>query len=629
MEIQAKRSREAEAGLRRELDEIKASRVWRTALVLRALRQAASIKGIGKAFGARPGGDGSEGKSERDKQYDAYLAAHEVTAEVRRRLYEAAQSFSKRPLISVIMPVYNVAAGMLSSAVDSVRGQIYDNWELCIVDDASSRAETVALLEKLSHPGIRTRRLERNLDTAGATNQGIEMASGDYLLFMDHDDQLAVDALVEVVAEINRSDADFIYSDEDYIDGEGRRTNPHFKPDFSPDLLLSHNYITHLVAVRRDLLQRVGGLRSELDGAQDYDFVLRATEQAERIRHIPKVLYHWRMSECSTSINADSKPLASERGRLAVSEALKRRGRQAEIVADPRVPHFHRVKYAVRNRPLVSILIPFRDKADLLHCVVGDILDKSTYASYEIVGVNNNSIEAGTFDAMRDLAGLDERVRFTDYNAPFSFSAVMNHGAQACAGRHVVFLNNDIRILSPDWLEAMLEHSQRDEVGAVGGKLYYPDDRVQHAGIIVGISGYAGHSHKGFPAGHQGYFNRLRTVQNVSAVTGAFMMLKKEVFDSAGGFDEENFAVACNDVDLCLRIRERGLWNVFTPHAEARHVESATRGYEDSPDKEARFAGEKAAFAARHRDILQHGDPFYNPNLTRDSEDFSIRVGEP
>jgi len=454
------------------------------------------------------------------------------------------------------------------------------------------------------------------------------MARGEYIAFMDHDDELVAEALLEVAAEINSSGADFIYSDEDYLDEDGRRVNPHFKPDYSPDLLLSHNYITHLVVVHRDLVQQTGALRSEFDGAQDYDFVLRATEQAERIRHIPKVLYHWRMSGASTSVNADSKPRALERGRLALNEALERRGREGLALVDPVAPHFYRARYAIRGNPLVSILIPFRDRADLLHCVIGDVLERTGYANFEVVGINNGSVEEESFAAMHDLAHLDERIRFTDYDFPFNFSAIMNHGAKSSSGEHMVFLNNDIRILNEEWLQAMLEHSQHEETGAVGGKLYYPDGRVQHAGIMIGIDGYAGHSHKGFPGDHQGYFNRLRVVQNVSAVTAAFMMIGRDVFDNVGGFDEESFAVACNDVDLCLRVRAQGLWNVFTPYAEGRHVESASRGYEDTPEKRARFAREKAVFAERHAAILEHGDPFYNPNLTRAAEDFSIRVNQ-
>ncbi|HSH40737.1 MAG TPA: glycosyltransferase [Arenicellales bacterium] len=619
-------ARDVQARLSDEVTNIKASRVWRLALCLRRLRELVSWRHIsGNVTGARAD---HEPADRRARQYEAYLNARAMTNQMRQELRDRVAALACRPLISIVMPVHDVSPVMLNAAVRSVRAQIYDNWELCIVDDASSHADTVRALDALDGPGIRIERLERNFGIAGATNRAIEMARGDYVAFMDHDDALAEDALVEVAAEINESGADFIYSDEDNLDEHGRRVNPHFKPDYSPDLLLAHNYITHLVVVHRDLPGRTGGLRSEFDGAQDYDFVLRATEQARCIRHIPKVLYHWRMSGSSTSVNADSKPRALERGRLALNQALERRGRDGLALVDPVSPHFYRVRYAVRGNPLVSILIPFRDKADLLHCVIGDVVERTAYQNFEIIGINNGSVEDESFAAMRDLAGLDERVRFTDYDFPFNFSAIMNHGAKSCSGQHMVFLNNDIRLLNEEWLEAMLEHSQQDETGAVGGKLYYPDSRVQHAGIVIGIDNYAGHSHKGFPGDHQGYFNRLQVVQNVSAVTGAFMMIGRDVFDQVGGFDEENFAIACNDVDLCLRVRAQGLWNVFTPYADGRHLESATRGYEDTPAKQARFAAEKSVFRERHAGILEHGDPFYNPNLTRTAEDFSIRVDE-
>lgn len=616
-------ARTTEAWLRHDITEIKSSRAWRLARALAALR--AGLPRVrfwqrrDAREAARPGG-----LDDRTRRYRALLAAQRLTRARRRQARRQIKALGHQPLISVVMPVHDTDPVPLAQALESLRRQLYARWELCITDDASSRPETARVLERYAQPRIRVERLDRSQGIAAATNHAIAMANGEYLVFMDHDDELAADALFEIALEIERSGADFIYTDEDHIDRGGQRVDPHFKPDFSPDLLLSHNYITHLVAVRRDLLDRVGELRSEFDGAQDYDFVLRATEQAERIRHVPRVLYHWRMSDTSTASNAHSKPLAPERGRQLIEAALERRGRAAQVLADPADPYFYRVRYAIDDNPLVSILIPFQDRPELLHGVVGDILEKTTWGDFEILGIDNRSSDPKTRDAMRDLAGLDPRVRFLEYDAEFNFSAIMNYAASQAAGRHLVFMNNDMRLYTDEWLEALLEHSQRDEIGAVGGKLYYPDRRVQHAGIIVGIDGYAGHAHKGFPGDHQGYLNRLRVVHNVSAVTGAFMMIEKTVFDTVGGFDAAQFGVACNDVDLCLRLRERGLWNLFTPYAEACHIESASRGYEDSDAKGARFAAEKAVFAERHRVLLEQGDPFYNPNLTREREDFSI-----
>ena len=627
-QTRAEQSREIQAlsdsveALQRELTAIKNSRVWRTASRIKALLP-------GMLNGARNPEAKTPLRSRREEQYLEFLKASDITAEKRAEIGNKANALAQRPLISVVMPVYNVAAEWLVQAVDSVIGQIYDHWELCVVDDGSQREDTRRQLANLEHPRLRTRRLERNCDIAAATNAAIDMTDGEYVAFLDHDDRLAPDALAEVAVAVNETGADFIYTDEDHVEVNGERRDPHFKPDYSPDLLLSHNYMTHLVVVRRDLLDRVGGLRSEFDGAQDYDFVLRATEAAKTIVHIPKVLYHWRMSAGSTSLNAASKPRAAERGRQALVDALKRRSRGAGTVVDANVPYFYRVKYAISGEPRVSIIIPFKDRADLLHCVIGDILEKSTYVNFEILGVSNNSEEEETADAMRDLAGIDSRVRFLDYDAPFNFSAIVNHGAMHASGEHLVLMNNDIRLISEDWIEALLEHSQREEVGAVGGKLYYPDGRVQHAGVIVGIGGYAGHAHKGFPGSHQGYYNRLQVVQNVSAVTGAFMMVRKEAFETIGGFNEEDFGVACNDVDFCLRARERGYWNVFTPYAQACHLESASRGYEETPERISRFARERERFAERHQGILDSGDPFYNRNLTTTAEDFTLRPRRP
>jgi len=617
LDVEARRRDQRIAHLEAELEAIKQSRVWRNAERWR--------RWLPRRAATRPA-DSARTSSSREARYRRYLEAQAITGDRRAELAAAAERLARQPLISIVMPVYNVEPAFLEAAVDSVRRQIYAHWELCLVDDASERADLAGLLERLDMPPIKVRRLSQRMNIAGATNQAIDMAGGEYLAFLDHDDKLSPDALLEVAVAINEQDPELLYSDEDGIDPCGRRVNPHFKPDFSPDLLLSHNYITHLVVVSRALLERVGGLRGEFDGAQDYDFLLRATEQARSIYHIPKVLYHWRMSETSTSVNAASKPLAAERGRLAVQAALARRGFDDADVSCDSVPHFYRARYPIRARPLVSIVIPFRDRPGLLHCVIGDILERSSYEHFEVVGVSNHSSEAETFDAMADLSGLDDRVRFVEHDVAFNFPALVNFGVAAGQGEHVVLLNNDIRGFCEGWIEALLEHSQRPEIGAVGGKLYYPDGRVQHAGVIIGIDGYAGHAHKGFPAEHQGYFNRLRVVRNVSALTGAFMMVERSLYQSVNGFDEQTFPVACNDVDFCLRLSERGVRNVFTPHAEARHIESASRGYEDTPEKRERFTAEKRRFRARHGGLLERGDPYYNPNLTLEAEDFALAV---
>ena len=533
-------------------------------------------------------------------------------------------NFSKKPLISIVMPTYNVDPKWLNLAINSIKSQWYENWELCIADDKSTNENTITYLKDLNHPKIKVTFLEKNLNISGASNAALELASGEYVALMDNDDEMTPDALYEVVKVINEHDAEFIYSDEDFITMDGECTNPHFKPDFSPDLLLSHNYITHLTCFKKSLLDKVGKFNSEFDGSQDYDLFLRLTEQTSNIYHIQKVLYHWRMLETSTSINSEAKPEAIERGKKVLEAALKRRNIPA-TVEHTNIHHYYRTKYQIVNTPLVSIIIPFKDKPELLDLCVNSILELSTYENYEIIGISNNSKEYETFSMMEKLEKQDPRVSFHEYNVAFNYANINNHAVETYAkGEHVLLLNNDIEVISPDWIESMLEHSQRSEVGCVGAKLYYPNDTIQHAGIIIGLGGYAGHSHKMHPRSDPGYFNRLSTVQNISAVTGACLMIKKELYTSIGGMDEVNFKVAYNDVDFCLRVMEQGYFNIFTPFAELYHHESISRGYETTPEKIARFQTEKDALFNRHSTILTNGDPYYNPNLTLDKEDFTV-----
>ena len=539
---------------------------------------------------------------------------------------ETIRHFREKPLISIIMPVYNVDPKWLRRAIESVEAQWYEHWELCIADDKSSNEETLHYLRSIENPKIKIRFLEQNLNISGASNAALALAEGEYIALLDNDDELTPDALYEMVKTINETDADFIYSDEDFIDTKGNCSNPHFKPDFSPDLLLSHNYITHFVCFRRALLEETGAFNSAFDGAQDYDLFLRLTERSGTIRHIPKVLYHWRTLESSTSANAEAKPEAIERGRKVLEAAIARRGIDA-TVEHANLPHYFRVKYAIKGEPLVSIIIPFKDKPELLEMSIGSILERSTYQNYEIIGISNNSQDPKVFEVMRDLEAKDPRVKFHEYNIEFNYAKINNYAVERYAkGEHIVLLNNDIEVISPDWIGAMLEHSQREEIGCVGAKLYYPDDTVQHAGVIVGLGGYAGHSHKMYPRENPGYFNRLNVIQNVSAVTAACLMVKKRLYQEVGGMDDEAFKVAYNDVDFCLRIRERGYWNLFTPYAQMYHHESISRGYETTPEKIARFTEEKKRLFRRHAEILIEGDPFYNPNLTQDKEDFSLCV---
>ncbi len=532
--------------------------------------------------------------------------------------------FRKQPKISIVMPVYNVDPKWLDLAIKSVEAQWYKNWELCIADDKSTNENTINYLKSLNNPKIKVKFLNKNLNISGATNEALLLATGDYISLMDNDDEITPDALYEMVKIINQEDADFIYSDEDFVDTKGNYSNPHFKPDWSPDLLLTHNYITHFTCFKKVLLEKVGNFNSEFDGAQDYDLFLRLTEIANKIYHIPKVLYHWRTLETSTSANSEAKPEALERGRKTVENAIKRRGIDG-TVENANINHYFRVKYKIKNNPLVSIVIPFKDKPELLDMCINSILQKSTYSNFEIIGVSNNSKDKSTFALMKELEKLDPRVKFYEYNEPFNYAKINNYAVDNFAkGEHILLLNNDIEVISPNWIEAMLEHSQREKIGCVGAKLYYPDNTIQHAGIIIGLGGYAGHSHKMYKRDSCGYFNRLNAIQNVSAVTAACLMVKKSIYQEVDGMDEVKFKVAYNDVDFCLRVREKGYLNIFTPYAELYHHESISRGYETTPEKIARFQTEKDALFERHKEILTNGDPYYNPNLTQDKEDFSI-----
>jgi GT2 family glycosyltransferase len=451
----------------------------------------------------------------------------------------------------------------------------------------------------------------------------VESATGDYLAFLDHDDELAPWALMEMVRTIRKSDAELLYSDEDFIRTDTHLDFPHFKPDYSPDLLLSHNYITHLLVIKRTLYEEVGGIRDGFDGAQDYDLVLRAVERARNVVHVPSPLYHWRMSANSTSLNPQIKPGVHENARRALQDTLVRRNIDGEVM-DGNLDHYFRVKRSIRGGALVSIVLPFKDNPGLLKDCIETVLELTSYQHFEIVGVSNDTMSPTTFDLMRDLEGRDSRVRFVDLDVPFNFSRVVNFGVSQGKGEHIVLLNNDIEIITPEWLENLLEHSQREEVAAVGGKLYYPNNTIQHAGIVIGLGGYAGHAHKNFPASSDGYFNRLNVIQNVSAVTGALLMTSRQVYEDLGGFDEEAFGVAYNDVDFCLRARERGLLNVFTPYVEAYHHESISRGYEDTLEKQQRFRIEMSNLLERHGERIKAGDPYYNPNLDQGRDDFSL-----
>ncbi|HEY8506350.1 MAG TPA: glycosyltransferase family 2 protein [Gemmataceae bacterium] len=534
-------------------------------------------------------------------------------------------TFARSPKVSVVVPAYNTPAKFLEAMLQSVLAQTYANWELCVADGASAAPWVRPILEKYAKadPRVRVQFLGANAGIVGNSNAALAAATGDYVAFLDHDDTLAPFALYEVVAALNEHpDADFLYSDEDKLTQQGERAEPNFKPDWSPETLRGRNYVCHLTVLKRDLVTELGGFREGFDGAQDHDLVLRASERARKIVHIPKILYHWRMHEQSTAAFNSSKRYAFEAGKRAVAEHLTRLGIAASVTDGPILGTYH-VIYHLPTQPLVSVIIPNRDQAALLaRCM--NSLARSSYANYEVLVVENGSELPDTFAYYRELE-KQPHVRVLRWAKPFNYAAVNNFAATHARGELLLFLNNDVEAINPDWMEAMAKLAVQPGVGAVGAKLYYADDTVQHAGIILGMGGVAGHSHLHFPRAAPGYMQRLLLTQNCAAVTGACLMTPKKVFDEVGGFDE-GFVLAFNDVDLCVQILQRGYRVVWTPDAELYHLESKTRGYEDTDEKQKRFKREIDLFHNKWGDLLKKGDPYYSPHFRLDRADFCLRT---
>ena len=532
----------------------------------------------------------------------------------------------KQPVkISVLVPAYRTPESYLRQMIESVQAQTYENWELCIADGSGKEGSLEKIVSQYAAKDsrIRYQLLDKNEGISGNTNAAIRMASGEYLAFFDHDDLLAEDALYEAARAIEEQKAELIYTDEDKVRADlSEYFQPHFKPDYNPDLLCANNYICHLVVVKKELADRVGGLRKEFDGAQDHDFLLRITEQTDRIVHIPKVLYHWRIHKASTADNPASKLYAYQAGQKAISEHLKRLGLEAEV-SQTKDFGFYRVSYPVQGTPLVSIVIPNKDEKDTLKACLESIKEKTTYPSYEIVIVENNSQTSEIFEYYKEIDGKDG-IRVVTWKEPFNYSKINNFGFQYAKGDYVICLNNDITVITPSWIEEMLGYCQRPGTGIVGVRLYFPDDTIQHAGIIVGMGGCAGSLFVGMNRKRTGYMHKAALVQDLSAVTAACMMVKREAFEAAGGF-EESLAVAFNDVDFCLKVRRAGYLVVYNPYAELYHYESKTRGLEDSPEKQRRFQSEIEYMRCHWLDILKKGDPYYNRNFSLKDCNYSIR----
>ena len=535
--------------------------------------------------------------------------------------------FECTPKISVVVPMYNTPEMFFKELIDSLKNQTYSNWELCLADGSEAKNEELEKYYK-DEKRIKYKFLNSNKGISENTNEAINLATGDFIGFLDHDDLLSQDSLYEIVKTINdNKNVDFIYSDEDKIDQNGERFEPYFKPDFSPETLECNNYITHFVVVKRELIDKVGLLNSELNGAQDFDFVLRATEKANKVVHISKILYHWRVHRDSTANIADAKPYAYEAGIRVVEEHLKRIDRKGIVENGQDVPGIYKIKYEILGSPKVSILIPNKDNINLLKKCVDSILKLSTYKNYEIVIIENNSERNETFEYYEKIVE-NKKIKVLRYKdtKEFNYSALINFGVKNVDGEYVLQLNNDTVILTPDWLELMIGYAQNKEIGAIGGRLYYDDKTIQHAGIIIGLSGIAGNMLVNLPYGKHAYFGREAATRNVSAVTGACLFCRKELYEEVGYMDENLFKVAFNDVDFCLKLMEKGYRNIYNPYVELIHYESKSRGYEYTKEQEERFNKEANNFKQKWKTFLEKGDPYYNKNFTRNTCNFDIDV---
>lgn len=571
-----------------------------------------------------------------DYDYGEWYKLTKATDEELER--QRGHRFEYMPKLSVVIPAYKTPEHYLKELLDSIQNQTYANWEVCVAD-GSPRGEGVErVLRRYAEKDRRFKYviLQENKGISGNTNAAMDMADGDFVILADHDDTLTPDAFYEIVKTINENqDCDVLYSDEDKLDMDGGALfDPHFKPDFNIDLLCSVNYICHLFVVSHDLLVRLGGLRHEFDGAQDYDFIFRCAEAATKICHIPKVLYHWRCHQDSTASNPQSKLYAFEAGARAIMSHYGRVGIKAEKVEKGVDYGIYHSTYRIEGQPLVSIIIPNKDHHMDLDLCIRSITERATYKNVEFVIIENNSTKQETFDYYDKIQKEFSNVRIVKWEREFNYAAINNFGVTFAAGEYLLFLNNDTELIAENFIEELLGLCQREDVGIVGARLLYQDDTIQHAGVVVGFGGIAGHTFIGLHKAENSYFHRAMSTQDYSAVTAACMMSKKNVFEQVGGFSEE-LAIAFNDIDYCMKVRTAGKLVVYNPYALLYHYESKSRGLEDTPEKVERFNREIKIFSEKWPDILKDGDPYYNPNLTLRKSNFALRdlkkegIGEP
>lgn len=536
-----------------------------------------------------------------------------------KKMKKEISEFKYNPLVSFVIPTYNTPPNFLFEAIESVKSQVYTNWEVIIYDDGSSSKSTTAALHNIKDQNIKVYFGNKNGGISKATNLGVLKAKGEFIAFLDHDDTISPDALFEVVKALNKNrNIDYIYSDEDKLNERGERVDPFFKPDFSLYLLLTCMYITHFRVVRKSFFKKIGGYKSIYDGAQDWDFALRLYSMGGNIFHIPKILYHWRMSPTSTAqSNSGAKNYALVRQKNLITDFLKRNNIKGSVIEGFWQGSW-KVFFSIINNPSVEIIIPIKDNVVYLKKCISSIIKKSTYTNYHITIVNNNSEKSETLKYLKKIS-QDPKVKVVAYNKKFNYSRVNNIGVKASSSDYLLFLNSDTEVITPGWIEEMLSLAQRKDVGAVGPLLLYKDETVQHAGVIVGLGGVAGHSHRGFLYPSNGHGGAITSIRNYSAVTAACLLVSRDKFQQVGGFDEE-YNVVYSDVDICLKLNEKGYGTVYTPYARLFHYESKTRGkqkYENDHDID--------IFIKRWKNLIENGDPYYNCNLTLSREDFSFR----
>lgn len=616
-----------------KLDRIKNNKLWKASAPLRktmhfCIRQKDRVKNCGSVKGVLHKIAYKKNEKEAMKQFGTKSFPDEARAKAERETV-----FPRMPKISILVPLWNNEPEFQKEMLDSVMNQTYQNWELCLADGSDDAHSYMGEISKeyaaRSNGRIVYKKLEKNEGISGNTNACLAMATGEFIGLLDQDDILHPSTLYEYVKAINEKDADYIYCDETTFKSGNidHMLTMHFKPDYAPDNLRANNYICHFSVFKRDLLQGTELFRSQFDGSQDHDMILRLTDAAKNVVHVPKLLYYWRCHATSVASNIEAKPYAIEAARGAVAENLRSHGfKNFQITSTRAFETIFKIRYQIIGSPRISIVIPNKDHVEDLKRCISSIEEKSTYDNYEIIVVENNS-ETKEIKDYYELLKDDPRVKVVTYTGSFNYSAINNFGVKETTGEYILLLNNDTQVITVNWMEEMLMYAQREDVGAVGAKLYYGDKTIQHAGVVIGLGAHrtAGHTHYKQHRENLGYMGRLCYAQDVTAVTGACLLVKKSLFEKVGGLDE-SFAISLNDVDFCLKLRKLGLLNVFTPFAELYHFESISRGLDDQGEKAERYNRESAHFRDKWKKELQQGDPYYNPNFSLDRSDFSLRV---